>query len=197
MGFTPEDIERREFLVALRGYDRDEVHRYLIEVAAQFREALSAPPAAEDPYTRLGEDVAELVRSTAEQSNALRAKAEDEVAALRSSAEHEVAELRAEARREADQIRADAEADAERRHSEAVDYAREQVSAVLADARERYSRADAAERELVDFLRGVASFAGDALHQLGDAPLGALLDEAVGSLVERSHDDARPPSATY
>lgn len=33
---TPEEIQSREFLVSLRGYDRDEVHAFLDEVAAEF-----------------------------------------------------------------------------------------------------------------------------------------------------------------
>ncbi len=50
---TPEDIQSREFLVSLRGYDRDEVHAFLDEVAEDFasllgRSGVAAAPATDD-----------------------------------------------------------------------------------------------------------------------------------------------------
>ena len=41
MAITPEEIASKEFLVGLRGYDKDEVRAYLQTVAAAF-EALPA-----------------------------------------------------------------------------------------------------------------------------------------------------------
>ncbi|MGH8884271.1 MAG: DivIVA domain-containing protein [Egibacteraceae bacterium] len=38
---TPEEIQAREFLVSLRGYDRDEVHSFLEETAQQIRDLQS------------------------------------------------------------------------------------------------------------------------------------------------------------
>ena len=38
--FTPEQVESQEFLTSFRGYDREEVRRFLTVVAAQMRENL-------------------------------------------------------------------------------------------------------------------------------------------------------------
>jgi cell division initiation protein len=38
---TPEEIHAREFLVSLRGYDRDEVHSFLEQIAGQMRDLQS------------------------------------------------------------------------------------------------------------------------------------------------------------
>lgn len=38
MPFTPEEIEAKRFLVALRGYDKEEVESFLASVAADYRE---------------------------------------------------------------------------------------------------------------------------------------------------------------
>ncbi|HUG85026.1 MAG TPA: DivIVA domain-containing protein, partial [Euzebya sp.] len=50
---TPEEIQSREFLVSLRGYDRDEVHAFLDEVAVAFTqlraEAGDSPPVGDAP----------------------------------------------------------------------------------------------------------------------------------------------------
>ncbi|MGH3113260.1 MAG: DivIVA domain-containing protein [Gaiellaceae bacterium] len=54
---TPEEIQAREFLVSLRGYDRDEVHSFLEQVAGQIRDLQSQvetlqsaqPPAVQPP----------------------------------------------------------------------------------------------------------------------------------------------------
>jgi DivIVA domain-containing protein len=35
--FTPEEIDSKEFLITLRGYDKDEVKAFLKAVAADYR----------------------------------------------------------------------------------------------------------------------------------------------------------------
>jgi len=63
---TPEDIQSREFLVSLRGYDRDEVHAFLDEVAEDFASLLgrsggAASPAKDDtPATDDADTVADV-----------------------------------------------------------------------------------------------------------------------------------------
>ena len=37
MPFSPEEIESKEFLITLRGYDKDEVQAFLRAVAADYR----------------------------------------------------------------------------------------------------------------------------------------------------------------
>ena len=71
----PEDITNRDFMVGLRGYDRDEVRSFLDEVAHEFAVLLgtiesSAPaePAerATDEFESLGAGVAAILRAANE-----------------------------------------------------------------------------------------------------------------------------------
>ncbi len=66
MPLSPDDIERRQFLPALRGYDRDQVDAFLTEVAEDYRSLLrkfelfqkqqqAAPPEASAQLSGLGE----------------------------------------------------------------------------------------------------------------------------------------------
>lgn len=68
---TPEEIQSREFLVSLRGYDRDEVHAFLDEVAEAFSQLLAdggrsgsegsvGPVEDKTPDTAVESDVAEV-----------------------------------------------------------------------------------------------------------------------------------------
>src|SRR5712664_3421493 len=45
---SPEEIESRDFLVDLRGYDKEQVHAFLKEVAADYRAVTAALAAAQD-----------------------------------------------------------------------------------------------------------------------------------------------------
>jgi DivIVA domain-containing protein len=98
MPFAPHEIEHKKFVVALRGYQTDEVDAFLRAVAADYRALLeegSAPePARSEPTSVLAE--IERVMGTA-----------------REQAEHEAAEIRRAAEADADAIRAAANAEAE------------------------------------------------------------------------------------
>ena len=129
MPFSPEEIESKEFLITLRGYDKDEVQAFLRAVAADYRgvveNARSAAPVstASNPFESLGEEVGTVLKVARESANQLRQKAEDEAAATRRRAEEESAALRnaasaaakrltEEAERHAIEVRASAERDA-------------------------------------------------------------------------------------
>jgi DivIVA domain-containing protein len=45
----PEDIESKEFLVSLRGYDKEQVREFLREVAAEYRKLAASQRDAEQP----------------------------------------------------------------------------------------------------------------------------------------------------
>src|SRR5690606_20872900 len=118
---SPDEIERRTFAIEDRGYDRDEVRVFLLEVAAALRLALhtTRPPTPEaparpapapapasadqdgDPFGRFGAEVAEVLRA-----------AHDAVAALHHQADAEIAARHVEAIAEADELRRQAEAEA-------------------------------------------------------------------------------------
>lgn len=128
MPFSPEEIESKEFLITLRGYDKDEVQAFLRAVAADYRSLAdssrsSAPVTASNPFESLGEEVGTVLKVARESANQLRQKAEDEAAAARRRAEEESAALRnaasaaakrltEEAERHAIEVRAAAEREA-------------------------------------------------------------------------------------
>jgi len=82
----PEDIESKEFLVVLRGYDKEQVRAFLTEVAAEFRKVSTT---GERPTLADDADPAEI-------ANAMRAIVAEAVN-IRAEAEREAAEIRAAA----------------------------------------------------------------------------------------------------
>jgi DivIVA domain-containing protein len=109
--FAPHEIENKKFIVALRGYQTDEVDAFLRAVAADYRAALDAAreAAARDsaerrPPERQPEprDAAGLVAEIERVMGSARETAEQEAAEIRQSAEREAAEVRAAVHREAE-----------------------------------------------------------------------------------------------
>jgi DivIVA domain-containing protein len=97
MPFAPHEIENKRFVVALRGYQTDEVDAFLRAVAADYRAALEA--GQNDPQAASGADFAadfeRVLGSTRE-------AADEEAARIRAAAERDAAELRASVEREAE-----------------------------------------------------------------------------------------------
>jgi DivIVA domain-containing protein len=143
---SPDEIERRTFAIEDRGYDRDEVRVFLLEVAAALRLALhtTRPPVVDvapvvalpsvpatvrargDDFARLGSEVAEVLRS-----------AHDAVAALHQQADVEIAARREEALAQGEEIRRQAETDASWTHDRAkrvLITAQDQADAIVAEA---------------------------------------------------------------
>jgi DivIVA domain-containing protein len=116
--FTPEEIQTREFLVSLRGYDRDEVRNFLEQVAQQIRdlqsqleslhtvqpsvqvheeapvpEAVGSSPSSADPkpfIEDLGQTTQRIVEAAYESAAEIQRRA-------RSRAERELADARSQA----------------------------------------------------------------------------------------------------
>jgi DivIVA domain-containing protein len=119
MPFAPHEIENKRFVVALRGYQTDEVDAFLRAVAADYRAALEA--GADDAELRekierleqaviasrdQGErEAAELREATMAELQAERAKAKAEIAELRAAADREVEAAYVEIARQADELR--------------------------------------------------------------------------------------------
>ena len=153
----PEDIQNQDFLVGLRGYDKDEVRAFLAQVAAEHaslqaeleqarsakgaeapRAATAAPPRAEitDDFENLGASVAAIVRAAKESAIEITAEAEaraealrEEADAIRREAQESSAEMRRRASAEADDLRSAAQ--------RAVDEARAQAEAVVRESTDR------------------------------------------------------------
>ena len=82
MRFSPEEIEGKEFLPVLRGYDKAEVDGFLRAVAADYRalqQTIASAPATgahADGFAHLGDHVATVLRAAADAADACRADAE-------------------------------------------------------------------------------------------------------------------------
>lgn len=102
MPFAPHEIENKRFVVALRGYQTDEVDAFLRAVAADYRAALEGSQNGSQPAT----------------SDELVAGIERVLGSSRETAEREAAEIRAAAERDAAEIRAAVESEAEACYTE-------------------------------------------------------------------------------
>src|SRR5436305_13324887 len=105
MTFSPDEIETAHFLVALRGYDKDQVDAFLKAVADDYRTALRAAEGrradpADEAFRELGQRVELIARGAVEAADRLQADAEAEAGRVRGEAEAEAASVRAAARAE-------------------------------------------------------------------------------------------------
>jgi DivIVA domain-containing protein len=83
----PEDIENKEFLVVLRGYDKDQVREFLAEVAAAFRKLSASGEHAAVPDDAVSAEVGSVMRSVVAEAVNIRLEAEREAAEIRSAAQ--------------------------------------------------------------------------------------------------------------
>lgn len=156
MSFSPEEIKSRDFLVALRGYDKLEVETFLQEVADQYAEFMeeleqarqgstSASLPAADPFADLGDHVASVMRAATEAANQRQSESEREAASIRTAAREEAEHAAAEARQELDaasELRAEAERESAQLRAaarEEADRTREEARQVLEAAKETQS----------------------------------------------------------
>ncbi len=111
MPLTPEDFEGREFLVTLRGYDKDEVQAFLEEAARDYRAALKGAnrPQQVDQFENLGREVGSVLQAAQESAAKIRAEGEEEAARLRENAESEIDLLKEQTANAARQLREEAE----------------------------------------------------------------------------------------
>ena len=99
MGLRPEDIESKEFLVALRGYDKDQVREFLGEVAAEMRRltqaaASGSPGGADAQWEELRAHIASVMRAAADEASTIRLHAERDAQAIRNEARQHATENR-------------------------------------------------------------------------------------------------------
>ncbi|HEX2235056.1 MAG TPA: DivIVA domain-containing protein [Actinomycetota bacterium] len=172
---SAEEIERADFSIGLRGYDRDEVEAFLRHVAGQQRRLLEEVEASrrrsDKPYHVFGSDVGELLQHAKDSADALRRKAEEDAADIRQQAKKAAAATREKAEQDARDARKAAEYDAGER---------------IKAAEHRVAQLRAEEARARDKLRGVRAELSSVTARLVD--------------VERSLDghapgpaDAQPP----
>ena len=113
MPFSPEEVEEKDFLVTLRGYDKDEVRAFLQAVSADYKAALdssrSAGQVSGDAFASLGAEVSHVFQTAKESAEAVRRKADEEATALRARAEQEANGVRDAAGKAAKRLTEEAE----------------------------------------------------------------------------------------
>jgi len=107
MPFAPHEIENKKFVVALRGYQPDDVDAFLRAVAADYRALLENADDASPG--RLVTDIERIMTSAREEAEReaaeLRAAAAADAAAMREAAELETEKCLAEIARQAEELR--------------------------------------------------------------------------------------------
>lgn len=198
MPFSPEEIEAKEFLTTLRGYDKDQVGEFLRAVAADYRrlqgrlariangdEAPSkthrdevvaapapepAPAPAGDAYAALGGSVADILRVANEAAEQARKKAEEEADVVRTAALEESEALRTSAEEESRRVRAEAKADAEER-------LRNALSRIEAEREAAAQEIEATRRRATEESESLLASATETL-EAARAEAAALLERA-------------------
>lgn len=171
-----EQIRRREFVTTRRGYDADQVRRYLEEIADQvdlmgsmIREArLEAETAARagtqtqtDPYEQLSRRVASVLR-----------EADDTAERILTQGRVEADRLMAEAHRDANQIRTDAQSQAEKARGDAeraLGQAREEADRTISGLATRREALVDQLAQMQERLLGVARDLESAIVAPADA----------------------------
>ena len=126
MAIDRQDIERRDFPIARRGYDPDAVDAHLRRIADQLAQIERSPRGAETLATAASEQVRAIVEAAENTSSEITRQAEDE----------------------ARSIRDEAASDAERTRTDAASQAREHVANVSEATKVMLQRVDAMESEL-------------------------------------------------
>jgi len=90
----PEDIEGKEFLVSVRGYDRGEVQAFLREVAEHYRKALGGAPPEPESFEALGQEIGNILQAARESADAIVRDAQARSDALVKEAESEAEAIR-------------------------------------------------------------------------------------------------------
>jgi DivIVA domain-containing protein len=219
---TPEEIERRTFSIEERGYHRDEVRRFLVEVAAAVRYALHNPmlstgprpaPAApsgararggvtEDGFDILGDEVANILRATHDVVQKMRAEAEAEGQAIRDAARSDAEELRRQSVEELRVSQQEAEAEIvwqQERVKRLLITAKEQADSIVAEAAEQ-ARAlvSAAEEQAADRVAVIESQAHQHAEQILRAErdavrrLRAAQDDLLSAIERLTGSETRP-----
>lgn len=155
MSLTSDEIADKEFLVGLRGYDKEEVRTFLRTVSKEFAASDQAAPHAnggpapaepaplqpstQPDWSSLGADIAAVLRTAHEQADALRSGAEAEAKATREKADEDAATTRSQADAHAEDTRAAAEQ--ERNDAESkLTAAQDEALGLVADAQARVEK---------------------------------------------------------
>jgi DivIVA domain-containing protein len=195
---SADQIRRREFVTTRRGYDPDQVRNYLEELANQvdlmsalLRDARleadaavgAASPPTVDPYERLAQRVASLIR-----------EADQTAERLRLEGRRDAERIMLEARGDADRIRTEAEVQAGRAQAEAemaLHQAREQADRTISGLATRREALVDQLAQMQERLLGVARELEEAIDVPVDMPEDGL-DWTGGTAVAADEDAPSP-----
>ncbi len=115
---TPAEIASRSFRLRMRGYDPDEVHAYLSELASalgeitaereQLRLQAGAPKDLGSEFEQIGREVTAVLEAAREAAESMRTRASADASRWRSEAVAEAESERRQARSDAENLRGDA-----------------------------------------------------------------------------------------
>ena len=98
MPFSAEEIRGKDFLLTLRGYDKEEVRAFLEAVASDYRSLADAARAGEDvpndAYEQLGREVGTVIQAAKQSATDMKRQAEADATDLRMRADKEAARIR-------------------------------------------------------------------------------------------------------
>lgn len=125
-----DQIRRREFTTARRGYEPDQVREYLRQIADQVQsleerlrearlEAGRAASGAADPYQSLAGKMADVIRAADEHAERTVSEANEEAQKILGEARSQADRIRAESRARADEERRESSARLERSRADA------------------------------------------------------------------------------
>lgn len=205
--YSPDEIAERQFLISLRGYDRDEVSAFLDEVAAQVRtlqqriaeleserdaaaEAALEARAQEDTPTdrrasfrELGEETTRILETAEEAAEQMRNRADEESRSLLEEARREAADARESAQQEANSILEEARSKAEHERERASDTATQVLEEARSSARETLDTANARHREIAETVRELDELRERLVDDL------RTVSETIGGAVDRLAGD--------
>ncbi|MBA2337508.1 MAG: DivIVA domain-containing protein, partial [Acidimicrobiia bacterium] len=204
MALGPDEIRKRQFDVGLRGYDREQVERFRVEVADAVEALARSKAAIEERVGQLGigdiSDLGEEFRRVATEvgviledarrtATEMRRRADDDATRWRTAAETEAATWREEAQRDSAGMRSEAEALAEAARVEGQRQAEELRGAAWAESTAMLERSRSDAEDLIAeanqdalFIRAGAErdslrLTGNARHE-AEAELKAARSEA-------------------
>lgn len=202
---TPEDIQSREFLVSLRGYDRDEVRAFLDEVAGAYAAALGQ--AALEPASPAGDagpDSApepEPAPAPPKHEAPPDTPAPTDPSSAFAAIGAETQRILEAAHAAGEQIRARASADAQRERDAAIAEAEEEVASlqvVASEIRSIISELESQRDRVAHSLRQARETVDLALLEIDASVVAAPPDDsardasvlAADAAADAAHDDA-------
>jgi DivIVA domain-containing protein len=150
----PDEIEKASFATGFRGYEPEEVHAYLHQIAEQVRSALKE--AQESSYENLGEDIGRLLQNAKNTADEIVTKAQEKANQADADSQRNATRMRQEAEEVANQMRQKIQ----REKAQRVKEAEAEIARLSDTEKEARERIDTLRTELEDVMGRLASALG-------------------------------------